>query len=160
MAMTPEEKRQRERERKRRQRAAARERPKLAALPQIGPGAEGDGGTQGGTRGGTGAPTDDFDISNADAARAVLRGLTIPESAKWRAALVLQLARDLDAPMAIPQRAGLAARYTENLDALIAAARPRERDELDELRRAFYSGGTSGIDDDPEAPKRATRKKA
>lgn len=160
MAMTPEEKRQRERERKRRQRAAAREKPKLSALPQIGPAGKTDSGTQGGTRGGTDAPADDFDISNTDAARAVLRGLTIPESAKWRAALVLQLARDLDAPMAIPQRAGLAARYTENLDALIAAARPRERDELDELRRAFYSGGTSGIDDDPEAPKRTARKKA
>ena len=52
----------------------------------------------------------------------------------------------------------LAGRYTENIDALIAPAKPRERDEL---RRAFYGGGTDDIDDDPEAPKQRTvRKKA
>lgn len=157
MAMTPEERRKRDRERKARQRAAAQAKPKLEALPKIGPGSAADGGTHGGTTGGT----SEFEVSNLDAAREVLAELTVPASLRWRAALILQLARDLDSPLAIPQRSGLAARYTENIDALIAAAKPRERDELDELRRAFYGGGTDGIDDDPEAPKQRTvRKKA
>lgn len=157
MAMSPEEKRKRERERKARQRAAKRDAAVLEALPQIGPRSRSQRGTEGGT-----SERDELDeLSNLAAAKDVVRGLTVPASAKWRVALILQLAADLDAPLAIPQRAGLAARYAENLDALIAACKPRERDELDELRRKFYSGGVGAIDNDPEAPQRRTvRKKA
>lgn len=157
MAMTPEEKRKRERERKARQRAAKREAAVLEALPQIGPRTR----AQHGTDGGTPARDELDDLSNLSAAKEVIRGLTVPTASRWRIALILSLAADLDAPLAIPQRAGLAARYAENLDALVAACKPRERDELDELRRKFYSGGVGAIDDDPEAPQRRTvRKKA
>ncbi|MFL2002026.1 hypothetical protein [Microbacterium sp. A1-JK] len=85
--------------------------------------------------------------------------IEVPPTQKWRAALVLQLARDIDSPFAIPQRASLAARYAENIEALMAAAKPRERDPLFEMRRAFYQGDVRGIDDDPEA-KRPVRRKA
>lgn len=159
--MTPEEKRKRDRERKRRQRQAASEKPRLEALPKIGPSFDADGGTQGGTEGGTSADAFADMLSNLAAARMVIADLEVPPSARWRIALVLRLAADLDQPGAIPQRAGLAARYTENLEALVSAAKPRERDELDDLRRRFYTGSVDGIDDDPEAPvKRAVRKKA
>ncbi len=160
MAMSPEEKRQRERERKARQRAEKREAAALEALPQIGPRSRAQRGTKGGTFGGTESGTaghEDLDrLSNSAAAAEVIADLDVPKWARWRVALILQLASDLDAPMAIPQRAGLAARYEANLEALIAACKPRERDELDELRRSFYRGGVDGIDDDPEAPQRRT----
>ena len=161
MAMSPEEKRERDRARKARQRAAKRDAAVLEALPQIGPGSRAKRGTSGGTQGGTPDRDDLDDLSNLGAAKDVIRGLDVPASARWRLALILQLAQDLDAPLAIPQRAGLAARYEANLEALIADCKPRERDELDELRRSFYQGRTSGLDDDPEAPqRRAVRKKA
>ncbi len=153
MPMTPEEKRRRERERKARYRAQQRAKPRLEALPQIGRASGVPSGTEGGTQ--------PDEITNLSAAREVIESIEVPKVQRFRVALILQLARDLDTPQAIPQRASLAARYTENIDALIAAAKPRERDELDELRRAFYSGGVSGIDDDPEASqRRAVRKKA
>lgn len=157
MPMTPEEKRKRDRERKARQRAANREKPKLEALPQIGPGPDAGRGTERGTQGGTSA---DAIPSNFDAAREVVAELEVPARERWRVALVLRLAADLDAPLAIPQRSGLAAKYEASLEALIAAAKPRERDELDELRRRFYTGRTDAVDDDPEARKRPARKKA
>ena len=161
MAMSPEEKRQRERERKARQRAEKREAAALEALPQIGPRSRAQRGTSGGTESGTAGHEDLDRLSNSAAAAEVIADLDVPKSARWRVALILQLASDLDAPMAIPQRAGLAARYEANLEALIAACKPRERDELDELRRSFYRGGVDGIDDDPEASqRRAVRKKA
>ncbi|WP_156759998.1 hypothetical protein [Microbacterium karelineae] len=158
MAMTPEEKRKRDRERKARYRAVKREKAQLEALPQIGPDTTSKRGTDRGTSAGTN--DDNVALTNEQAARAVIADLEIPATAAWRAALVMQLARDLDVPGAIPQRAGLAQRYAENLEALIAAAKPREKDELDDMRRAFYTGRTSGIDDDPEARGRKTRKKA
>ena len=151
MPMSEDEKRAKNRERQARFRAAKREAASLSALPQIGLGSR--------QRGGTSADDSADDLSNVAAAREMIGDLTIPASAKWRVALVLRLAADLDSPLAIPQRAGLAARYAENLEALVAAAKPRERDELDELRRAFYRGGVGAIDDDPEG-KRTTRKNA
>lgn len=157
MAMTPEERRKRDRERKRRQRAANPGKPKLEALPQIGPAGRADGGTDSGTSADASAlPT------NLSAARDLIAELNVTTAAaRYRVALILQLARDLDEPTAIPQRASLSARYTENVDALLAIAKPKERDELDELRRSFYTGSVDGIDDDPEAPqRRPVRKKA
>jgi hypothetical protein len=158
MAMTPEDRRRRDRERKRRQRAENQAKPKLEALPQIGPASRGDGGTQGGTS------SDVADVpTNLSAALDLIAELDVKTAAgRYRVALILQLARDLDEPSAIPQRASLSARYTENVDALLAIAKPRERDDLDELRRAFYTGSVDGIDDDPEAPtqRRTVRKKA
>lgn len=157
MPLSDEERRKRERERKARQRAQKREAPKLEALPQIGPGS----GTQGGTSDGTGDRPEHPDLSNAAAAREVIAALDVPASARWRVALVLRLAVDLDEPGAIPQRAGLAARYSEQLEALVAAAKPRERDALDDLRFKFYTGSVDDIDDDPEATQpRQTRRKA
>lgn len=153
MPMTPEERRKRDRERKARQRAANREKPKLEALPQIGP----EPGAGRGTERGTSA---DAIPSNLEAAREVVAELEVPARDRWRVALVLRLAADLDAPLAIPQRSGLAAKYEASLEALIAAAKPRERDELDELRRRFYTGRTDDVDNDPEARKRPARKKA
>lgn len=153
MALTPEERRARERERKARYRAEKREREQLSALPRIGPG----GRDSGGTGGGTDRPPE---MSNEAAAKEFLEGLKVPASSKPRAALLMTLARDLDSG-AIAQRSALAQRYDETMDRLIAAAKPRERDELDEMRRAFYRGGVDAIDDDPEAPKRRpVRKKA
>ncbi|AQY02048.1 hypothetical protein [Microbacterium foliorum] len=168
MPMTPEEKRKRERERKRRQRMNAKGSATLEALPQIGP-ASGrrrgtEGGTQGGTSGGTGdasAPPPPTGPTNLSAAEELVAELNIATAAaRYRVALILQLARDLDEPSAIPQRSSLAAKYTENVDALLAIAKPKERDELDEMRRMFYQGETGGIDDDPEARGRPARKKA
>lgn len=160
MPLSDEERRKRERERKARQRAQKREAPKLEALPQIGPGSGTQGGTQGGTSGGAGDRPEHPDLSNAAAAREVIAALDVPASARWRVALVLRLAVDLDEPGAIPQRAGLAARYSEQLEALVAAAKPRERDALDDLRFKFYTGSVDDIDDDPEAtqPRQARRK--
>jgi len=161
MPMSDEERRRKERERKARQRAANRAKPKLEALPAIGPTADSDGGTQGGTPGGTGDGTpDDLTASNYAAAKALVGSLDVPSTAQWRVPLVLRLARDLDAPSAIPQRSGLAAKYEASLEALIAAAKPREADPLDEMRRRFYSGRTDAVDDDPEARKRSARRKA
>jgi hypothetical protein len=151
MAMTPEEKRKWERERKARQRAAQRERAQLEALPRIGAGGRDGGGTAGAAPG---------VVSNESAALAFVESLAVPASAKPRVALLLTLARDLDSG-AVAQRSAIAQRYEETMERLIAAARPVERDELDELRRSFYSGRVDGIDDDPEAATRRTvRKKA
>lgn len=155
MAMTPEERRARERERKARQRASAKERAELEALPRIGPAGRDTSGTSGGTDGGTASAR----VSNEAAAIAFIESLTVPPSAAPRVALLLTLARDLDST-AIAQRSAIAQRYDETMDKLITAAKPKERDELDELRRAFYSGGVGAIDDDPEAPQRPVRKKA
>lgn len=152
MAMTPEEKRAKNRERQARYRARQREQLKLEALPRIGPGAR-DGRVTGDAPGMRTVATS----SNEAAASAVIESLEVPATAVWRTALVLQLARDLDVPGAIPQRAGLAQRYAENLEALIAAAKPVERDALDEMRRSFYRGEVAGIDDDPEAKGRRKR---
>jgi len=168
MPMTPEEKRKRERERKRRQRMNAKGSTTLEALPQIGPASSRrrgtEGGTQGGTSGGTGdasAPPPPTGPTNLSAAEELVAELNIATAAaRYRVALILQLARDLDEPSAIPQRSSLAAKYTENVDALLAIAKPKERDELDEMRRMFYQGETGGIDDDPEARGRPARKKA
>lgn len=168
MPMTPEEKRKRERERKRRQRMNAKGSATLEALPQIGPASSRrrgtEGGTQGGTSGGTGdasAPPPPTGPTNLSAAEELVAELNIATAAaRYRVALILQLARDLDEPSAIPQRSSLAAKYTENVDALLAIAKPKERDELDEMRRMFYQGETGGIDDDPEARGRPARKKA
>lgn len=161
MAMTPEERRKRERERKARYRAEQRDRAQLDALPRIGPGGRNAGGTSAGTGAGTsGGTKPPLEISNEAAAVEFLAGLKVPISAKPRAALLLTLARDLDSG-AIAQRSAIAQRYDETMEKLVAAARPVEMDELDEMRRAFYSGGVDGIDDDPEAPQRRTvRKKA
>lgn len=148
MPLSVEEKRKRERERKARQRAAQRGKRALEALPQIGPGARGEGGTSDGTA--------VRPVSNALAAQEFLDSLTVPPTSKPRAALLLTLARDLDSD-AIAQRSAIAQRYQETMDLLIAAAKPRERDELDELRRSFYTGSVDDIDDDPEA---SHRKKA
>ncbi len=154
MAMTPEEKRERDRLRKRRQRAALKEDRQLEALPRIGRAGTSSSGTESGT-------SADGVVSNFDAAKALVGELDVKTAAgKYRVALILQLARDLDEPSAIPQRASLSARYTENVDALLAIAKPKEVDELDSLRRKFYTGGVDDIDDDPEAPKRSTRRKA
>lgn len=155
VAMTPEERRQRDRERQARHRAAKLAKPKLEALPQIGPGGHAARVTLGVTSGVTDADA----LSNEAAAVEFLAGLKVPVSAKPRAALLLTLARDLDSN-AIAQRSALAQRYDETMEKLVAAAKPVERDELDEMRRSFYSGGIDGIDDDPEAPQRTVRKKA
>lgn len=164
MPMTPEEKRKRDRERKRRQRSNAKGSATLEALPQIGPDSSRRRGTQGGTPGGTGdasAPPPPAGPTNLSAAEELVAELNISTAAaRYRVALILQLARDLDEPSAIPQRSSLAAKYTENVDALLAIAKPKERDELDEMRRMFYQGETGGIDDDPEARGRTSRKKA
>jgi hypothetical protein len=153
MVMSPEERRKRERERKARYRAEQREKSQLEALPRIGPGGRDGGGTAGGTSGSAG-------MSNEAAASEFLKGLTVPASAKPRAALLLTLARDLDSG-AVAQRSAIAQRYDETMEKLLAAAKPVERDELDELRRDFYRGGVGGIDDDPEASqRRPARKKA
>ncbi|WP_424448855.1 hypothetical protein [Microbacterium arborescens] len=157
MAMTPEERRQKERERKARQRAEKRKAAELEALPRIGPGGRDTPGTENGTDGGT----DEHPlISNELAARAFVEALQVPPSAMPRVALLYTLARDLDSG-AVAQRSAIAQRYDETMEKLIAAAKPRERDELDEMRLKFYTGGVDGIDDDPEAPqRRSVRKKA
>lgn len=164
MPMTPEEKRKRDRERKRRQRMNAKGAATLEALPQIGPASTRRRGTDGGTQGGTAdasAPRPPDGPTNLSAAQDLVGELEITSAAaRYRVALILQLARDLDEPSAIPQRSSLAAKYTENVDALLAIAKPKERDELDEMRRLFYQGETGGIDDDPEARSRPARKKA
>jgi len=148
MVMSVEEKRRKERERKARQRAALREKERLEALPRIGPSGRSDSGTDDGTAPAVSVP------SNEAAALALIESLTIPDSAKPRVALLVTLARDLDAD-AIAQRSAIAQRYEEAIERLVAACKPRERDELDELRRSFYSGSVDGIDDDPEASKEA-----
>ena len=145
MVMSVDEKRRKERERKARQRAANREKEPVEALPRIGPSGRSEGGTSGGT---VSVP------SNEAAALAFVESLSVPDSAKPRVALFLTLARDLDSD-AIAQRSALAQRYEEAMDRLVAACKPRERDELDELRRSFYSGGVDGLDDDPEVRKPA-----
>ena len=152
MALSVEEKRARERERKARYRARQRDAAQLESLPRIGPGGRDGGGTGGGTEGQR--------LSNVAAARVFLDGLTIPASSQPRAALLLTLAADLDSG-AVAQRSSIAQRYDETIEKLVAAAKPVERDELDELRREFYTGGVGGIDDDPEASqRRGGRKKA
>lgn len=149
MAMTPDEKRRMERERKARYRARQRDAARAELLPRIGPGGRDAGGTVDGVRG-----------SNVAAARAFLEGLTVPASSEPRAALLLTLAADLDSD-AVPQRSAIAQRYDETLEKLVAAAKPVERDELDELRRQFYTGGVGGVDGDPESGRRrAVRGKA
>jgi hypothetical protein len=161
MPLSDEERRKRERERKARQRAQKRAAPKLEALPQIGPGSGTSGGTQGGTPEGTGAESEHPDLTIVSAAREVIASLEVPASARWRIPLVLRLALDLDSPGAVPQRASLADRYAVQLEALVAAAKPRERDALDDLRFKFYTGSVDDIDDDPEATQpRQTRRKA
>ncbi|QLD10903.1 hypothetical protein [Microbacterium oleivorans] len=160
MAMTPEDKRKRDRERKARQRQAAKEKSQLEAIPRIGPAGRDAGGTSGGTPGGTDSGTASPRLSNEAAALAFVESLAVPPSSQPRVALLLTLARDLDST-AIAQRSAIAQRYEETIDKLIAAAKPIERDELDELRRSFYTGDVDDIDDDPEAPqRRAVRKKA
>lgn len=160
MAMTPEEKRKRERERKAKQRQAAREKAQLEALPRIGPAGRNPGGTSGGTEDGTPSGTPAPRLSNEAAALAFVAALAVPPSAQPRVALLVTLARDLDSD-AIAQRSAIAQRYEETMDRLIAAAKPIERDELDELRRSFYTGSVDDIDDDPEASqRRPARKKA
>lgn len=139
MPLTPDERRRRERERKARYRKAQAAKTDIEALPRIGPGGRDDDGTDG-------PPP----LSNYAAAKDFLDALTVPAHAKPRAALLLTLARDLDSD-AIAQRSALAQRYDEVMEKLVAAAKPKERDELDELRRSFYSGGVSDIIDDPEA---------
>lgn len=156
MPMSPEERRRRERERKARYRAEQREKSTLQALPRIGAGGRDGGGTGDGDGSGTPRP----EWSNEKAALDLIEMLKVPDSQKPRVALLLTFARDLDSPGAIAQRSSIAARYDETLDKLIAAAKPRERNELDEMRRKFYSGGVDAIADDPEAKPRATRKKA
>lgn len=156
MAMTPDEKRRRERERKAKQRQAAKEKAQLEALPRIGPAGRDANGTSGGTDAGTPPPR----LSNEAAALAFVAALAVPPSAQPHVALLVTLARDLDSD-AIAQRSAIAQRYEETMDRLIAAAKPIERDELDELRRSFYTGSVDDIDDDPEAPqRRPVRKKA
>ncbi|KQT75392.1 hypothetical protein ASG45_02515 [Microbacterium sp. Leaf436] len=94
------------------------------------------------------------------AALAFVESLAVPPSAQPHIALLVTLARDLDSD-AIAQRSAIAQRYEETMDRLVAASKPIERDELDELRRSFYTGGVDDIDDDPEAPqRRPARKKA
>lgn len=155
MALTPEEKRQRDRERQARYRAEKRAKPKLEALPQIGP-ASGDADvTPSVTDGATGVTPG----SNFVALSELLAELTIPTTQKPRVALLLTLAQDLDAPGALPQRASISTKYDEQIDKLLAATKPKERDELDEMRRKFYQGETGGIDDDPEARGRPARRK-
>jgi hypothetical protein len=157
MAMSDEERRRRARERKAAYRQAQREKAQLEALPRIGPTGRDGGGTGGGTSGGTSEPPA---MSNEAAAVAFLDGLTVPASSAPRAALLITLARDLDSG-AVAQRSAIAQRYDETIEKLIAAAKPVERDELDEMRREFYRGGVGGIDDDPEASqRRPVRKKA
>lgn len=153
MAMTPEERRAKERERKARQRAEKRKAAELEALPRIGPGGRDTAGTENGT--------DEHPlISNELAARAFVEALQVPPSAMPRVALLYTLARDLDSG-AVAQRSAIAQRYDETMEKLIAAAKPRERDELDEMRLKFYTGGVDDIDDDPEAAqRRPVRKKA
>lgn len=155
MALTPEEKRKRDRERQARYRAAKQEKPTLTALPQIGPSAGADGVTPGVT--GDGPPV--TSTVNVDALNELLAELTIPTTQKPRVALLKTLARDLDTASALPQRASISAKYDEQVDKLIAATKPKERNELDEMRRKFYLGETGGIDDDPEARSRPARRK-
>lgn len=150
MAMSPEERRRKNRERQARFRAAQREKDASGDLPRIGPGGRDAGVTDGALQ----VP------SNLAAAHEFIGMLEVPPSAMPHAALLLTLARDLDSD-AVAQRSSLTQRYQETMSVLIAAAKPRERDELDELRRDFYLGGVGGIDDDPEASeRRANRKQA
>lgn len=156
MALTPEEKRRRDRERQARYRAAKRDRGKLVALPSIGPAGGASGVTPHATGGDDPAPS----TRNADALRELLAELTVPTSQKPRVALLETLAIDLDERGALPQRASISARYEEQIEKLLAATKPRERDELDELRQRFYQGEIGGIDDDPEERKRPAKRKA
>jgi hypothetical protein len=155
VALTPEEKRQRDRERQARYRAERRAKPKLAALPQIGPASGADDVTPGVTAGVTGVTPG----TNVAALTEMLAELTITTAQKPRVALLLTLAHDLDAPGALPQRASISTKYDEQIDKLLAATKPKERDELDEMRMRFYQGETGGIDDDPEARGRPSRRK-
>lgn len=145
MAMTPEERRRRERERKRAQRAKAREKPHLEALPQIGAKSSPKGGTGRGTDGGTDDGTRDTAPGTSVylSTKAAVDAMDVPASAMPFVAVLLQLAVDLDSPGALPQRASLTQRYSELLDRIVAAAKPKEHDELDEMRRRFYTGGAN-----------------
>ena len=154
MAMTPEERRAKNRERQARFRAAQREKEKLEALPRIGPSGR-DGGV---TDSASVSPW--AKISNEQAALDFLDELTVPATVRPLAVKLVKVARDLDSD-AIAQRSALSQRHDELIDAIVAACKPRERDELDDMRRKFYSGSVDAIDDDPEASgRRAVRKKA
>ncbi|TDL43842.1 hypothetical protein [Microbacterium oleivorans] len=160
MAMSDEERRAKERERKARQRAEKKRQAELSALPRIGPTGRDKPGTQDGTPDGTDGGTSAPLLSNEAAAVAFVQALDVPASAQPRVALLYTLARDLDSG-AVAQRSAIAQRYDEVMDKLIAAAKPREHDELDDMRRRFYTGSVDDIDDDPEAPqRRPVRKKA
>lgn len=149
MAMTPEEKRAKNRERQARFRAAQREKVKPATLPRIGPTGRDDDAT-------TDRLRSKWYSKSIEAATAdLLELLTIPPAVENLAFRLMKYARDLDSD-AISQRATIDRRYEELVEKLVAACKPRERDELDELRRSFYQGRTSGVDDDPEAPQRRT----
>lgn len=157
MAMTPEERRRKNRERQARFRAAQKEKQKLEALPRIGPTGRDESVTDEKPK----STSKWARISNEEAALEFLESLTVPPTARPLAVKLLTISRDLDSAFATPQRSALSQRHDEVLEALIAAAKPKERDELDELRRAFYEGGVDGIDDDPEASqRRPVRKKA
>lgn len=153
MALSDDERRKRERERKRRYRAQQKAKPNLVALPQLPPDPPSQGGTEDGTAGGTDGRAEYAGLTNLAAALDALAELEIPTMAKPLAALVVRLARDLDAALNVPQRASLTSRYLEAFDKLNAVARTKEPDELDAMRRAFYTGGRFDADDaEDEAP--------
>ncbi|WP_230670736.1 hypothetical protein [Rathayibacter sp. Leaf248] len=146
MPMTPEQRRVRDRERKAKQRAANKGTGQLATVTEIDAPKRPNGGTQSGTRGGTSVPhsppAGPVPATLTEAAQQLIARLDVPESALDFASALLLLARDLDEPANVPQRAGLMKLYVDMRSQLRDASRAREVDPLDEMRRDFYSGGT------------------
>lgn len=85
-----------------------------------------------------------------DATRRDLDLLTVPAGHAHLVGAALALAEVLDDPSRAPQFASVAARLAETMAALVAIAKPKERDELDEMRRAFYTGNVLDIADSME----------
>ncbi len=162
MAISDEERRKRDRERKARQRAAKRGAAPSPAIPRIGLAKAAEGGTESGTQGGTADVPPLASSSTYDEALEALDLLDIPPLTKPLVPPLLRLAQDLDHPLNVPQRASLMTRYLELFDRIVAASKPVERDELDEMRRAFYRGevpdGSIGSADEVEEPPQRKQK--
>lgn len=151
MPISDEERRRRDRERKRQKRAGERGTETGDKIPRIGLGVADTPRTNEAPED---APeTPDESTSNAAAARALIADLEVPARVKPLVPVLYRLATDLDGMFNVPQRASITTKYLEVLDRILEAARPVERDELDEMRKAFYLGEVPGGEHhDPEGP--------
>lgn len=142
MAISDEERRRRDRDRKRRNRAAKPPAEETAEVPRIGLAAADISRTPTADTADAADTSADDDSAgtNAAAARAFIAEMDVPARAKPLVPVLYQLAKDLDGPFNVPQRASITAKYLEVMDRILDAAKPVEVDELDEQRRAYYRG--------------------